>query len=72
MEHHDNIKGVTVGEIIVFITILGLVLVIGSAWGANVTENRMLRQSLQGYTATAEYKTNSVGEVSIQCIRWAR
>lgn len=67
-----DFSDITVKEVMAFIIILAFVLLIAILVGSITTENRMMRQSLEGYTATANYKTNSVGEVTIQSMQWSK
>jgi hypothetical protein len=71
MENAD-FSDITVKEVMAFIIILAFVLLIGLLGGSITAENRMMRQSLEGYTTTANYKTNSVGEVTIQSMQWSK
>lgn len=71
MENAD-FSDITVKEVMAFIIILCLISIIGGIGGMLTMERIMMRQSLEGYTATANYKTNSVGEVSIQSMQWSK
>ena len=59
------------GEFVIVLAVI-LLMTMVSLLGKAATEQRMKRQSLEGYKAIATYTTNSLGEVSISKVDWIK
>lgn len=60
------------GEIIAIILITLLAILTAVCLTEELVVKRMSRQSIEGYRGFATYKTNAIGEVSVDKLSWEK
>jgi hypothetical protein len=61
-----------VGETVAIVLVVTMTVIVTMCLAEIMVVKRMSRQSLEGYKGHAIYKTNSVGEVTIDKLSWEK